>query len=231
MSFILETENLSKHYKGQKANDQISLHVPESSIYGLLGPNGAGKSTLMKQIIGLVKPTEGKIFFQGEELKREHIQSISAMIEGPAFYPNLSAQENVQVYELMLGKKDPRGKELLKEFGLGDTGKKKAKSFSLGMKQRLGLVLCLIKEPKLILLDEPTNGLDPAGIKDFRSWVKNLPDLGVSVVVSSHLIHEIQLLASHVGILQEGRLIYEDRLEADQDLEKIFFSLGEGYYG
>lgn len=228
MSCLLETKNLSKKFKKQKANDNICLSVQRDSIYGLLGPNGAGKSTLLKMITGMAAPTSGKIFFDGREMKRSDLQYVGALIENAPIYENLTARENLKVRTLLLGLPDSRIEEVLEMVDLQNTGKKCAGKFSMGMKQRLGIAMALLNHPKLLILDEPMNGLDPIGIKDLRKMIRNLPKQGMTVVVSSHILNEIEQIADEVGIIVNGRLLYQESLSKSQNLETLFMNIVEG---
>lgn len=227
MSCLLETKNLSKKFKKQKANDNICLSVQRDSIYGLLGPNGAGKSTLLKMITGMAAPTSGKIFFDGREMKRSDLQYVGALIENAPIYENLTARENLKVRTLLLGLPDSRIEEVLEMVDLQNTGKKCAGKFSMGMKQRLGIAMALLNHPKLLILDEPMNGLDPIGIKDLRKMIRNLPKQGMTVVVSSHILNEIEQIADEVGIIVNGRLLYQESLSKSQNLETLFMNIVE----
>ena len=169
---ILETRELSKVYREQKAVNAVSIQVRENTVYGLLGANGAGKSTLLKMIAGIVRPTQGSILVDGEVWSRKSLNKIGSLIESPAIYGNLSARENLKVRTRMLGLPEERIDEVLEIVGLTQTGKKRAGKFSMGMKQRLGLAIALLNHPKLLILDEPTNGLDPIGIQDLRQMIQ-----------------------------------------------------------
>lgn len=215
MDIILKTTELSKSFKGQIAVNRISLSVQKNSVYGLLGPNGAGKSTILKMIAGIFKPTSGRIEVDGHDWSRNDLKEIGALIENPPLYDNLTAYENLKVRALALGLSDERISEVLTTVQLTNTGKKKAGQFSLGMKQRLGIALALLAQPKLLILDEPTNGLDPAGIQEMRELICSLPaEYGITVVVSSHLLSEIDQMADHVGIIRKGELVYQNTLES-----------------
>lgn len=227
MSYLLETKNLCKKFKKQNANENICLRVKEGSVYGLLGPNGAGKSTLLKMITGMQSPTSGKIFFAGREMKRKDLQYVGALIENPPIYENLTARENLKVRTLMLGLPESRMDEVLEIVELQNTGKKCAGKFSMGMKQRLGIAIALLNYPKLLILDEPMNGLDPIGIKDLRALIKNLPIQGMTVIVSGHILYEIEQIADEVGIIVNGRLQYQDSLFHSQNLEALFMNIVE----
>lgn len=222
---IVEIKNLEKSFKKQPVLKNISLSIPENCVYGLLGPNGAGKSTLLKMITGLMRPDSGQIIFQGHPWSRKDLNQIGGLIETPPIYENLSAWENLKVRALILGETEERMKEVLKTVDLTDTGKKPSGKFSLGMKQRLGIAIALLGHPKLLILDEPVNGLDPLGIQELRHLIRSFPDQGITVVVSSHILSEIQLTADYIGIMANGRLGYEGIMDESQDLEQLFMKI------
>ena len=222
---IVVIKNLSKEFKGQKVLREVSMKIPEHCVYGLLGPNGAGKSTLLKTITGLLKPTSGAVFFQGHRWTREDLSQIGALIETPPIYENLTAWENLKVRALLLGIDDERIQEVLSLIDLGDTGKKKAGAFSLGMKQRLGIGLALLNHPKLLVLDEPVNGLDPLGIQQLRELIRSFPKKGITVILSSHILSEIQQTADYIGIISGGRLGFEGKVDEQEDLEALFMEV------
>ena len=211
MGFMVETNDLTRTFKGQKAVDRVSLHVPEGSVYGLLGPNGAGKSTLLKMLCGMLRPTSGEIAFAGRPWTRDDLNDIGALIESPPLYDNLTARENLRVRTTLVG--------------LPETGRKRAGQFSMGMKQRLGIALALVGHPRLLILDEPTNGLDPVGIQELRALVRSFPEHGITVVLSSHILNEVEHMADLVGIIVEGRLAYEAPLGEGVDLERLFMDV------
>lgn len=219
---ILELRDLTKKFKKQKAVDQVSLHVARNSVYGLLGPNGAGKSTALKMITGMLQPTSGNIFFQGHAWRREDLQEIGALIETPPLYDNLTARENLKVKTILLGLPESRIDEALRTVELTGTGRKKAGQFSLGMRQRLGIALALLNNPKLLILDEPTNGLDPLGIQELRELIRSFPQQGITVILSSHILSEVEQIADHIGIIAEGRLGYSGVIDQKEDLESLF---------
>lgn len=223
--FILETKNLTKTFGKQKAVDDISLKIKENSIYGLLGPNGAGKSTTLKMITGMIHKTSGQIFFEGHEWSREDLSAIGALIEMPALYENLSARENLKVRTLLLGLPDSRIDEVLEIVSLKDTGKKKSGQFSLGMKQRLGIAIALLNNPKLLILDEPTNGLDPVGIQELRDLIRSFPEKGITVILSSHILAEVEQTADHIGIINNGKLQYQNIINHNDKLEELFMNV------
>ncbi len=222
MDMILKTTNLCKNFKGQMAVNNVSLNIQRNSVYGLLGSNGAGKSTILKMFTGILRPTSGKIEFDRHTWSRSDLQAIGALIETPPLYDNLTAYENLKVRTLALGLPDTRIEEVLQIVGLTGTGKKKAGHFSLGMKQRLGIALALLASPKLLILDEPTNGLDPIGIQELRELIRSFPAHGITVILSSHILSEVEQIAEHIGIISAGKLGYENKIDKDTDLEEIF---------
>ena len=229
MDMILKTTDLCKNFKGQMAVNNVSLNIQRNSVYGLLGPNGAGKSTTLKMITGILKPTSGSIEFDGHPWQRGDLTQIGALIETPPLYENLTAYENLKVRTTMLGLPDNRIDEVLHIVRLTDTGKKRAGQFSLGMKQRLGIAIALLNNPQLLILDEPTNGLDPVGIEELRELIRSFPAKGITVILSSHILSEVQQIADHVGIIAGGVLGYESQLHAGEDLEKLFMEVVREY--
>lgn len=224
-SYILQTKDLCKDFKKQRVVNNISLSVMKNSIYGLLGPNGAGKSTTLKMIAGMLHPTSGKIIFEGHPWSRNNLTDIGALIEAPPLYENLTARENLKVRTLLLGLPDDRIDEVLKIVDLTNTGKKCAGQFSMGMKQRLGIAIALLNHPKLLILDEPTNGLDPIGIQDMRGLIRSFPEQGITVLLSSHILSEVELIADHIGIISNGILGYEAKINPGEDLESLFMQV------
>ena len=222
MDMILKTTDLCKNFKGQMAVNNVSLNIQRNSVYGLLGPNGAGKSTILKMIVGILKPSSGSIEMDGHTWSRADLQDIGALIEMPPLYENLTAYENLKVRTLALGLPNTRIDEVLHIVDLTDTGKKKAGHFSLGMKQRLGIALALLSSPKLLILDEPTNGLDPIGIQELRELIRSFPAHGITVILSSHILSEVEQIADHIGIIAAGKLGYENKIDKNTDLEEIF---------
>ncbi len=222
MSYLLETKELTKQYKKQYANDKVNFCVEEGGIYGLLGPNGAGKSTLLKMVTGMIEPTSGSILFKGQRMTRKDLVYIGALIENAPIYEELTARENLKIRTLLYGLPDSRISEVLEIVGLQDTGRKPAGKFSLGMKQRLGIAIALLNHPKLLILDEPTNGLDPIAIHEFRDLVKRFKIEGTTVIISSHILSEVEHVVDTVGIIYDGKLVYQEKLEKTQDLETLF---------
>lgn len=222
MKAILKTNNLCKDFKKQKVVNNVSITVRENSIYGLLGPNGAGKSTTLKMITGMLRPTSGKVLFNGHEWNRKDLEQIGALIETLPLYENLSAVENLEVRAKLLNIPKTRIDKVLKMVDLQNTGRKKAGQFSMGMKQRLGIAIALLNSPKLLILDEPTNGLDPIGIQELRSLIRSFPSKGITVILSSHILSEVQLIADDIGIISNGILGYEGQMNKDENLENLF---------
>lgn len=220
--FILETRGIGKSFGRQKVLEGISLKVPEGCVYGLLGPNGAGKSTLMKMFSGMMRPDEGEIYFRGKIWNREDLKDTGALIEQPPLYENLTAEENLEVRTLLLGLPKRRIREVLEIVDLKNTGKKRAGQFSMGMKQRLGIAAALLNHPSLLILDEPANGLDPFGIQELRELIRGFSEQGITVIVSSHILSEVEQVADYVGIISEGILGYQGTMKQGKDLEALF---------
>lgn len=214
---IIETKQLTKTYSEFTAVNSLNLHIPKGTVYGFLGPNGAGKSTTMKMFLGLTKPTSGTFSIDGKkypENRIEILKSVGSFIEAPAFYGNLSGEENLDIVRRILGLPKSAVDEALDIVGLTQYKNRLAKKYSLGMKQRLGLASALIGKPPILILDEPTNGLDPVGIHEIRTLIRSLPQMfDCTVLVSSHLLSEIELMADNVGILNHGRLLFEGTLD------------------
>lgn len=225
MDLILKTNGICKKFKGQMAVNKVSLNIPRNSVYGLLGPNGAGKSTTLKMLTGILKPTFGTVTFNGQPWSREALNEIGALIEMPPLYENLTARENLKVRTTLLGLPDKRIDEVLQIVQLTNTGKKRVGQFSLGMKQRLGIANALLNHPKLLILDEPTNGLDPIGIEELRELIRSFPEKGITVILSSHILSEVQQTADHIGIIANGVLGYEGQLQNGEDLEQLFMHI------
>lgn len=225
MKYIIQTKNLNKSYKKQEVNKDISLLVPKHSIYGLLGPNGAGKSTLLKMLTGMINPTSGEIIYKEKLWSRNDLLEIGSLIEQPPIYENLTARENLKVRTLLYNLPDSRIEEVLEIVNLTNTGNKKAGKFSMGMKQRLGIAIALLNNPKLLILDEPTNGLDPIGIGDLRELIKSFPKKGITVIISSHILSEVEQIADYIGIIANGQLWYQEKVQEDIDLEKLFLEV------
>lgn len=224
-NIILQTKNLCKTFKTQKAVNNISLSIQENSLYGLLGPNGAGKSTTLKMIAGILRPTSGQILFEGHPWQRRDLSNIGALIESPPLYENLTAKENLRVRTTLLALPESRINEVLTTVDLTNTGNKRSGQFSMGMKQRLGIAIALLNHPKLLILDEPTNGLDPIGIQDLRRLIRSFPDKGITVILSSHILSEVEQIVDHIGIISNGILGYQDAVTPGQNLELLFMQV------
>lgn len=221
MEYIITTDNLTKMYGKKAAAKDINIKVRRGEIYGLIGRNGAGKTTIMRMITGLTMPTKGSyaLFEKTGPAVRKEMKKVGALIEAPGIYPGMNAYDNLKVKCLALGV-DKGGyiEKLLELVGLADTGKKKVGSFSLGMRQRLGIALALVGDPELIILDEPINGLDPQGIVDVRRILAELRDeRRITIMISSHILEELGKLADHYGIIHEGELIDEFTTEELQE--------------
>lgn len=221
----VEVQSLSKTFKGRVVLQDLSLTIPSGSVCGLLGINGAGKSTLMKILFGLERADSGRILFDGRE--RTH-QQLGALIERPAIYGNLSAYDNLKTKALLYGLPKEHILQVLEQIGLADTGKKKAGKFSLGMKQRLGLGMAILTQPDFLILDEPTNGLDPDGILELIQLIRRLKAQGMTILVSSHQLSEISKVADSIAILHDGELVYQGANQGDQNLENLFFHIVHG---
>lgn len=220
MEYILHTKNLSKKLGNEYVVEGVELKIPKGEIYGFLGPNGAGKTTTIRLILGLMKPSDGEVFLFNKNLKGNKIDilhKVGSIVENPSYYPHLTAFENLEAIRKILNVKPSRIEEVLKIVRLSEVGNKKVKNFSLGMKQRLGIAAALLHNPELLILDEPTNGLDPSGIIEIRELIKSLPSkYGMTVLISSHLLSEIEQMATTVGILNRGKLIFQDSIEKMQ---------------
>ncbi|UEX89880.1 ABC transporter ATP-binding protein [Staphylococcus ratti] len=225
---IVQTQNLTKKFSDSYSVDDLSLNIGSKEIYGFLGPNGAGKSTTMKMLLGLMQPTKGtiKIFNQDISKNRDEILThVGALIEEPSYYKNLTGLENLQVIQKLLDLPSKNVKEALKIVRLTEHKDKLVKNYSLGMKQRLGIALAIVKFPKLLILDEPTNGLDPSGIQEIRELIKSFPkNYGMTVLISSHLLSEIEHMANTVGIINRGKLLFEGKLTELEEQNKILIN-------
>lgn len=233
---IIKTTGLSYYYsKEVQTLFNISLNVEKGSIYGFLGPNGSGKTTTLSLLLGLLKVQEGTIEIFGKELHSNRIdilKKIGSLIETPSLYGHLTAKENLEVYRMVYGVSKERVTEVLKIVGLNDTGKKVAKKFSLGMKQRLSIALALLSNPELLILDEPSNGLDPSGIIELRQLIRKLNKAyGMTILISSHLLAEVEKMVSHVGIIFKGEMLFQGSLQElhsfQQKSSKLFIKTSD----
>ena len=234
---IIETDGLTKGTGSQMHVNHIDLRIPEGCVYGFLGPNGAGKTTTLKLLLGLLKPTAGTITFFGQKMTDKNRLSIlkhtGSLIESPSFYGHLTGLENLQIIAKL--KKAPANEieNVLQTVRLYDQRSKKVKQYSLGMKQRLGIAMALLGNPRVLILDEPTNGLDPAGIQEIRQLIKELPlNRQMTVIVSSHLLSEMEQMTDMVGIINHGELIFQGTLAAletrGESLEDAFLKMTGG---
>lgn len=227
---VIQTTNLNFSFSnGVKTLQDVNLFVPKGSVYGFLGPNGAGKTTTLRLLLGLLKNQQGKLEIFGKEFASHRIEilkRLGSLIEQPSLYLHLTAKENLDIYRLIYKVDKSRINEVLKIVGLEYTGKKKAKQFSLGMKQRLSIAIALLHQPELLILDEPTNGLDPNGIIETRELIKKLnKEHNTTVIVSSHILNEVERMASHVGIIHKGKMLFQGTLTELQQMKNRQTSL------
>ncbi len=235
LNYSLETSKLSHRFAGSQVLKDLALRVPEGSIYGFLGPNGAGKTTTLRLVLGLLKKQQGEINVFGRPFGPNRLavlRRVGSLIESPSVYAQLTAVENLRVLQRIYRCPASRIVEVLQLVGLADTGTKKAGRFSFGMKQRLGIAIALLNDPALLILDEPTNGLDPEGIIEMRELLRSLNRTkGVTILISSHLLAEMQKLVTHAGIIHKGQLLFQGTLnelhreQPGHDLETIFIHL------
>jgi len=213
---LLTTHQLTYHYGRQAAVSELDLAVPEGAIFGFIGPNGAGKSTTIKLLLGLLRPAGGRVTIFGRSLheaRQPVLYRIGSLIEAPSLYENLTAREHLRWLDHLFHQGSRRIDEVLELVDLHDAAEKQVKQFSMGMKQRLGIALALFHDPDLLVLDEPVNGLDPAGIQDMRRLFQRLKAAGKTLLISSHILAEVEKTATHVGIIQHGRLRFQGRVE------------------
>ena len=231
---ILEIKNLSKKSGNTYRVKNLSMSIPKSCVYGFLGPNGAGKTTTLKMILGLIKKDAGEIKMFGEDVSAKNLLALlhktGSLIENPGGYPHLSGLENMQIIAKLKGVNETEIEKALKTVRLYEQKDKKLGAYSLGMKQRLGIAMALLGDPKLLILDEPSNGLDPAGIMEIRNLITSLPkESGMTVLISSHLLNEIEQMADYVGIIHKGQMLYQGKLSelesTGKNLERIFLEL------
>ena len=217
MQTVIETKALCKQYGPHTAVDHVELHVPQGCVYGFIGPNGAGKSTTMKMLLGLIHPTAGRVRLLGQELTEKSrlplLRQTGSLIESPAGYLHLTAQENLEIVADLKGVPHKDIDRVLDIVHLTQDRNRRVGQYSLGMKQRLGIAMALLGSPKLLILDEPTNGLDPAGIQEMRAFIRNMPAAtGATVLISSHLLGEMEQMVEQVGIIDHGHILFEGPL-------------------
>lgn len=226
---ILMTNELTKKYKKHTSVDGLNLRIERGQIYGFLGPNGAGKTTTIRMLLGLIKPTKGSVEIFGHNLNKNRLQilqRIGSLVESPTYYGNLTGRENLEAVRRLRDLPEKRVSEVLEIVRLTKVANRLTKEYSLGMKQRLGIAVALLSNPDLLILDEPTNGLDPSGIQEIRELIKELPEAGMSVLVSSHLLSEIDQMATQVGIINNGKMIFQDSIERLRQKRKPLLKVG-----
>jgi len=236
MNAILKTNLLSKKDKDNYRVKDLCIEVPSNCVYGFLGPNGAGKTTTLKLVLGLIGNDGGEVELFGQKITRGNRMSLlrrtGSLIESPAFYGHLTGWENIEIFAKYKKVGQKEAEDALREVKLWDSRDKKVEHYSLGMKQRLGIAIALLGSPELLILDEPTNGLDPSGIHEIRELLKSLPKTrNISVLVSSHLLGEIEQMADQVGIISHGQMLYQGPLselkKGDKNLEEVFLQMTE----
>ena len=227
MIYIIETKKLTKKFGSKRVVNHVDLKVKRGEIYGFLGPNGAGKTTTIRMLLGLARPTKGSIHIFGKDIKKEKLsilKKVGSLVEYPSYYGHLTAYENLEAVRILLDVPKSRIDEVLSIVRLTKDAKRPVKGFSLGMKQRLGIATALLGNPELLILDEPTNGLDPSGIIEIRELIKSMPkEHGITIVLSSHLLSEIDQMATQVGIISKGQMIFQDSISKlrEQSTSKI----------
>ncbi|HEY4392275.1 MAG TPA: ABC transporter ATP-binding protein [Paenibacillus sp.] len=213
---VIQTRGLTKKYRGRAAVNQLNLEIKKGDIYGFLGPNGAGKTTTIRMLLGLIRPTSGSISIFGRDLRKDKLailKRIGSLVEYPSYYGHLNAIDNLEALRRILDVPKSRIDEVLEIVSLTSEARRPVKGYSLGMRQRLGIAASLLGNPELLILDEPTNGLDPSGIHEIRELIKSMPQqYGITVLVSSHLLGEIEQMAGTVGIIREGQMVFQDTI-------------------
>ncbi|CEH27888.1 bacitracin ABC transporter ATP-binding protein [Aneurinibacillus migulanus] len=224
-TFVIETNNLTKTFKEFKPVDALSLQVKKGEVYGFLGPNGAGKTTTIRMLLGLVRPTKGEVRIFGKPLERYRLEiarKVGSMVETPSYYGHLTGYENLEITRKLLDADRKDIDQALEIVRLTEWRNKKVKTYSLGMKQRLGIAQALIGRPEMLILDEPTNGLDPAGIHEIRDLIVTLPEqMNMTVLVSSHILQEVERIADRVGIINRGKLLFQGELAELQNRSRV----------
>ena len=227
---LIETRGLTRRFGVQLAVDRLNLSVPAAGVYGFLGPNGAGKTTAIRMLLGLIRPNAGEVRLFGQQLSTNRyslMQRVGALVETPSLYPHLTGRENLEVTRRLLGAPRHLIDLALDTVKLSKDANRRVREYSLGMRQRLGLALAQLNQPELLILDEPTNGLDPAGIHEMRDLIRHLPrESGMTVFLSSHLLSEVEQIASHIGIIHEGRLLFQGTLSELQAKQQMELTVG-----
>lgn len=228
--YLIETRGLSRRFGAQIAVDDLNLSVPAAGVYGFLGPNGAGKTTAIRMLLGLIRPDAGEVRLFGQPLRSNHpllMSRVGALVEAPSLYPHLTGRENLEVTRRLLGSPRKLIDLALETVRMTRDAHRRVREYSLGMRQRLGLALALLNQPELLILDEPTNGLDPAGIHEMRDLIRRLPDeFGVTVFLSSHLLSEVEQIAGHIGIIHESKLLFQGPLAELQTQQQTELTVG-----
>ena len=227
---LIETRGLTRRFGAQLAVDSLNLSVPAAGVYGFLGPNGAGKTTAIRMLLGLIRPNAGEVYLFGQPLltnRHSLMRRVGALVETPSLYPHLTGRENLEVTRRLLGASRTLIDLALNTVGLMKDANRRVREYSLGMRQRLGLALALLNKPELLVLDAPTNGLDPAGIHEMRDLIRRLPrESGITVFLSSHLLSEVEQIASHIGIIHEGHLLFQGTLAELQAKQQTELTVG-----
>lgn len=227
---MIETRGLTRRFGSQLAVDDLNLLVPAAGVYGFLGPNGAGKTTAIRMLLGLIRPNAGEVRLFGQSLNGNHLsvmRRVGALVEAPSLYPHLTGRENLEVTRRLLGSDRNLIELALATVKLTKDAHRRVREYSLGMRQRLGLALALLNQPELLILDEPTNGLDPAGIHEMRDLIRHFPEeFGVTVFLSSHLLGEVEQIATHIGIINEGHLLFQGKLSELQSKQQTLLTVG-----
>ena len=227
---LIETRGLTRRFGVQLAVDSLNLCVPATGVYGFLGPNGAGKTTAIRMLLGLIRPNAGEVFLFGQPLLASRyslMRRVGSLVETPSLYPHLTGRENLEVTRRLLGAPRELIDLALNTVGLMKDANRRVREYSLGMRQRLGLGLALLNKPALLILDEPTNGLDPAVIHEMRDLIRRLPrESGITVFLSSHLLSEVEQIASHIGIIHEGHLLFQGTLAELQAKQQTELTVG-----
>ena len=228
--YLIETRGLSRRFGRQVAVADLNLLVPAAGVYGFLGPNGAGKTTAIRMLLGLIRPDAGEVRLFGQPLMSNHralMSRVGALVEAPSLYPHLTGRENLEVTRRLLGSPRALIDVALETIRMTRDADRRVREYSLGMRQRLGLALALLNKPQLLILDEPTNGLDPAGIHEMRDLIRRLPEeFGVTVFLSSHLLSEVEQIAGHIGIIHESRLLFQGTLAELQQKQQTELAVG-----
>ena len=229
-NYLIETLGLTRRFGSQLAVDELNLQVPAAGVYGFLGPNGAGKTTAIRMLLGLIRPNAGEVRLFGQSLNGNHqsvMRRVGALVEAPSLYPHLTGRENLEVTRRLLGSDRNLVELALATVKLTKDADRRVREYSLGMRQRLGLALALLNKPELLILDEPTNGLDPAGIHEMRDLIRHFPEeFGVTVFLSSHLLGEVEQIATHIGIINEGHLLFQGTLSELQSKQQTLLTVG-----